>query len=423
MSLRLSFEDVAGEVFDSPHADHLKCGIPVGTFIPDSELAPSRATGKVILRHRRLVFFTFDELGNPKWEARELNYLGEPMSKVCPGVVFTTRNCRGNRNTDLFCEFRDMELVEFEREAFKFLAAKHQLDEEWNWPTYDIMRAEPYRRSLRQVQQERLEQGNYAVPTFNHNGLDDARRRESFLNRLEGIVQWEMDNKFAINTRWNHKSVEYAQERFLLASRAVDLFQKLLHDTQIACASDLSDTSYVPRVAHQQQKEAPAPGSLGSPFDIPEEPVWSPVGGQQIAAASTPGSAISPYPVPRAPFSTPVRMNDPQHMSTPTPNRNIRRMSGMDCAPDDHLPPSRQTGQLPPEPTTPTHTQSMNFDAGAQAGEVPWYPRMASTLRYLSVSSTLKSPKEMRGPLNHGRLAILAPDIPRPRRSSCRMCW
>ncbi|OOQ82597.1 hypothetical protein PEBR_40331 [Penicillium brasilianum] len=375
MTTRLSFQDVADEVFDSPLADHLECGIPVGTFIPDSELAPSRATGKVILRHRRLVFFTFDELGNPKWEARELNYMGEPMSEVCPGVVFTTRNCRGNRNTDLFSEFRVMNLEEFERAAFKYLAQKHQLDEEWNWPTYDIMRVEPYRRSLRQIQQERLEQGNYTVPTFNRNGVDDVPRRESFLNRLEGIVRWEMDNKYVINTRWNPQSLEYAQERFLLASRAVDLLQRLLHDTQIACTSDLSNASYVPQAARQQNEEAPTPGSLVSPFNIPKDPVWTPVGGQQIASTTTPGSAISPYTVPKAPFSTPVKMSDSQPMSTPTPNRTLRRVSGMDCAPDDFLPPSGQTSQVrQPEPTTPTRTQPLNFDAGAQAGEVPWYP-------------------------------------------------
>lgn len=347
MATRISIEDVAEEVFTSEIAKYTEYGIPVGTYIPDSELAPSRATSKTILRHRRLVFFTFDELGNPKWEPREINYLGEPISEICPGVNLGARNCRQNRNTDLFVEFRDLKDEAFERAAFKYLAKKHHLNENWNWPTYSIMRAEPYRRVLRQVQANRLEQGEYSVPTFKRNSVDDVQGRETFMHHLESIRDWEMENQYLITTRCNTNSLEYCQERFLLASRTVDLIQKLLHDTQIACISGLRDTP--PYSTPSSRK----PGN-------PEE---------------TPRSISSPFTAPNVPFSTPV--GNQQLVSTPTLKRALERAFGMDISPSDHTQSLQQPSKIArPDPDFPRHIPE--YGAGSTAGEMPWSTQPSS---------------------------------------------
>ncbi|KAF3387549.1 hypothetical protein F1880_001449 [Penicillium rolfsii] len=341
MTTRISIEDVVGEVSTSEIAKYTDYGIPVGTYVPDSELAPSRATSKAILRHRRLVFFTFDELGNPKWEPREINYLGEPMSKVCPGVIFTARNCRQNRNTDLFVEFRDLKGEAFERAAFRYLANKHKLNEDWNWPTYDIMRAEPHRRILRQVQANRLEQCDYSVPTFKRNGVDDVQGREAFMKRLEGIRDWEMENQYLITTRWNTNSLEYSQERFLLASRVVDLVQKLLHDTQIACTSDINDNP----------------------------PYFTPGPGKPENLEEIPKCIISPFPTPNIPISTPVA--NPQSVSTPTPNRTLRRSFGMDVFASDYA-HSRQQATEAAKTVQDFSRRILKHDAEFPTSEMSW---------------------------------------------------
>jgi hypothetical protein len=347
MTTRLSIEDVAEEVFTSEIAKYSEYGIPVGTYVPDSELAPSRATSKIILRHRRLVFFTFDELGNPKWEPREINYLGEPMSDICPGVIFSARNCRQNRNTDLFVEFRDLKDEAFERAAFKYLAKKHRLNEDWNWPVYNIMRAEPYRRVLRKIQANRLEQGDYSVPTFKRRGVDDVQGREEFMKRLENIRDWETENQYLITTRCDANSIEYAQERFLLASRTVDLIQKLLHDTQIACISGLNDP---PPYA------TPSPTKPGNPEE-------------------TPKSIVSPFTTSNVPFSTPVGNQQP--VSTPTLKRTLQRAFRMDVSASDHM----QSLQQPSEAAQPVQDfpeRTLNYGAGSLGGEMAWMAQPSS---------------------------------------------
>jgi hypothetical protein len=357
-------DDVALEAWASAIANYR--GIPVGTYVPDSELAPSRATSKEILRHRRLVFFTFDELGNPKWEPRGINYLGEPMSEICPEVNLTSRNCRQNRHTELFIEFKDLKDEAFERAAFKYLAKKHRLNEEWNWPTYDIMRAEPYRRTLRQVQANRLEHGEYSVPTFKHNGVDDVQGRDAFMERLEGIRDWEMENQFRITTRCDANSLEYTQGRFLLASRSVDLIQNLLHDTQIACASDLRDITF----------PSPSPRKPGNTEESPH-------------------SMNSPFTTPNVPFSAPVGNQQP--VSTPAPDP-LRRAFGMDTSANDHAHPLPQPSEAT-QANQDFERRILNYHAGSLVGGMSWITQP-------STGSQMTAAPYHPGPNSGGQTAI-----------------
>ncbi|KAJ5432397.1 uncharacterized protein N7458_011553 [Penicillium daleae] len=410
MTTPMSIKDVADEVYTSDLASYVEYGIPVGTFIPDSEFAPSPATTEVIMRYRRLVFFTFDELGNPQWEVRELNVMGEPMSEVCPDVVtFIERDCHENRNTDLFSEFRVANMEIFERTAFKYLAKKHRLNEEWNWPDYNTMRAEPYRRSLRQVQVNRMAQSIYTVPTWDRNGVDDVPGREKFLKGLEGIFAWEMKIRYDINGQYDAKSVEYTRERFLLAARSVDLLQKLLHDTEIECVSNRP--RYAPLAVPNQNRSVQTGGFIVSPFTALEDPFSTPFRGQQTASTETPGSGVSPYPVPNAPHSTPVRglqrpaipmagsgasqyavpyaphttpVYNQQGVSSPTHNRTLERVAGKnwDLFLDKMEPQAN--------PITPTNKRAFDIMAGDQSEEVPWYAQTSPG--YLATLATQEYP-------------------------------
>ena len=262
------------EIFTKDPLGPLYSGLPVGTYFPDDVLAGPECSNEEKMHYRRVVFVNFDDNGNIRWNAVDLNIHGE-VPRDGPNSIprLSSVSIKLTNLVHFFHEYMK-EFNTWSKTGDYLYNRKekiyNQMNEIWNmewatsWSSGLQMLNDNGSREQWIRRTKRIANDGYEIPFFTEDQMGDNPKdaRMSLLNRMDGAQFRFIDAIAKSNEKALEEgsvgSIQHIQERAYHFKRTVD-FMNLVHDQMNCLYGNLmfgvKDAQYLHQTGRDQEEK------------------------------------------------------------------------------------------------------------------------------------------------------------------------